>query len=826
MCVSRAKFGLRSNMTEKKHRRSRRGLVLSEVGIARVNRARRRRELDQNDGSRISLEQLGAAAGLSAKTMSRLLGSDVPVDRRTIELLFAELGLSVEAEDVRPPAARILADRADLPHYRTMMFGREHELARLSELAHKRMIVTLTGPGGVGKTRLAVEWMRRTDLAYSHIAFLDISLLSGAATLRDDIEDVLGDVTASGDDILLVLDGCEHLVEAAAKAVNALLLEMPQLSILATSREPLGISGEAVLRLAPLPVPEATSDVRAIVALRFAGFAMFVERARSFDDSFTLGEEAVPLIAEIVRRLDGVPLALELAAARAAVMALPDLLMSLRDHLEALSEGPRVGVPRHRSARALIDWSHELLTQEERELFQCLAAFMGSFSAAAVEAVRIGPSLKHSVSDILNGLARKSLLVVDASGRMTRFRMLETIRQYAAAKLAESGDAAGVRQRHALYYYDVATAAVHAAGSSNQEALLRALELESANMRQALEWSMSASHNRYLGAAIAAQLVEIWEARGDFIEAEHWLSRALESETELVTIRNRAKLHEGLALVSYRRGRLAEAEQEASSALAEYASSDDSAGKLRARDLLGLAAMDTGKFKVARDHFEATLSEARAANDPRAISTALNSLGRLIGEHEGRFDGAMPLFAESLAIARAGGLLSQAISALTSLSECALALEQYAAGLTYARLGIADAEKLGNREAIAGFALQAVAHRLRSDGFATARDEAISAWEAILDVPYRPSIAARLDDVGLALNAAGEPRRAAILLGAGEAFRRRGETLISGRAGERRRVAKRMIRETLVHGEADALYSRGASLSLNDAFREALLEPN
>ncbi len=148
--------------------------------MARVNRARRRRELDRNDGSRISLEQLGEAAGLSAKTMSRLFSRDVPVDRRSIELLFSELGLSLETEDVSPPTARVLPDRADLPDYRTVLFGREHELARLSELAHERMIVTLTGPGGVGKTRLAVEWMRRMDLAYSHIAFLDLSLLTGA----------------------------------------------------------------------------------------------------------------------------------------------------------------------------------------------------------------------------------------------------------------------------------------------------------------------------------------------------------------------------------------------------------------------------------------------------------------------------------------------------------------------------------------------------------------------------------------------------------------------------------------------------------------------
>lgn len=812
------------SMTAKKQRRIRRGLVLSEAGFARVNRARRRIELDRNGGARISLEQLAFEVGLSAKTLSRLFGRDVPVDRRTLELLFAELGLTLEAGDVGAPAAHVPPDRSELPRYRTVLFGRADELARLDELARERMVVTLTGSGGVGKTRLAVEWMQRTDAAYSHVAFLDLSLLTDGKTLQEGVRTALGDAAAHEDDVLIVLDGCEHLIEAAAATVNELLDTMPRLSVLATSREPLGIAGEAVLRLAPLAIPSAAPGLRAAVALRSPAFAMFVERARSFDDGFTLGEESVATVAEIVRRLEGVPLALELAAARGTSMSLADLLASLRNHLDALTEGPRAGVPRHRSARALIDWSFALLTPQERDVFERLAAFMGSFDAAAVAAACGGAWTAQSVADVLAGLVRKSLVLVDTSGAVARFRLLETIRQYAAVKLAESGDAGSVRQRHALYYYGVAVNAANAYGTERQDAVLRDLQLEIPNLREALEWSSGASRNVYLAAALTAQLVEFWEARGELVEAEHWLRTSLRTESELLALHNRAKLHEGLALVTYRRGGLAESKDEAASALGDYALLDDVTGKLRARNLLGLAALDAGEVVSARDQFEANLSEGREANDQRAISAALSNLGRLFAQHEGRFDAAMPLFVESLRAARESGSLSQVLTALTDLSDGALGLGQHVAGLTYARLGVAEAQKLGNREATADLALQAVAHQLRADGVAAAHDDAFFAWGAIANIPFRPAIAQRLDDAGFALHAAGEPRRAAVLLGATDAFRRRGEALSSVLADERRRATRAQIATLLAPGEGEALYTRGASLSLQEAYYEALLD--
>jgi predicted ATPase len=811
-------------MSNRKQRRSRRGLILSEIGFARVNRARRRLELDRNDGGRISLEQLSFDFGLSTKSMSRLFSRDVPVDRRTIELLFAGLGLTLHGDDVALPERAARPERSVLPRYRTMMFGRDAELARLEELGRARMFVTLTGPGGVGKTRLAVEWARTSGDAYAYCAYIDLSLFSDGTTLHDAIAAALDDGTARYEEVLLVLDGCEHLISEAAEAVTALLSTYAHLDVLATSREPLRIDGEVIIRVDPLGIPGA-APLTAAEALKFPAFAMFVERARSFDDRFSSGDDAVDLVAEVVRGLDGVPLSLELAAARAASMALADLRESLRDHLEALNEGPRTNVPRHRSARLLIDWSYALLTPEEGAVFRRLGVFMGTFGAAAVAAVCDDSAGTRAIVDVLTGLARKSLVIVDALGSTTRYHLLETVRQFAAEKLEERHETATAHQRHALYYFDVASRAATAIGRVGQGEVLNELQRDSANMREALEWSTGMSSNVYLGAALAAQLVEFWDARGDTAEGEHWLRRAAAAETHLMTDANRAKIQEGLALIAYRRGRLEECVAEAAAALALYAPLGDEAGKLRARNLLGLAAMDTGQIASAKEQFQANLAEGAEAADARAISSSLNNLGWLLVEHEGQTQSAIPLFKESLAVARDNGLLSLVVMALRNLAESAFELGHGSAALTYARLGVAEAEKLGNPEAAAALALQAVACVITAEGVEAARDESLGAWRTFVRAPYRAMIADGLDMIAIALVGIGQAQQAALLLGATMASRRQGGVTGSRRSIERHRTVETRVRSALPPGEADAIQTRGAMLSLDEALLEALIEP-
>ncbi len=337
-------------------RRRRRGVTLSEHGYARVSTAQRRLELVHHDGARVSLERLSSDIGLSAKTLSRALNREMPVDLRTLEFLFAAYGLTLGTADYVAAEPFLERGATPLPQTRTTFFGREDELRRIRMLLEERRIVTLTGPGGVGKTRLAVELARDAGAhAYERIGYVDLSVINEAADIpgavlaafgapqeRRSPADVLLDIVDS-ERTLLIVDNCEHLVSDVADFAERILTAIPAARILATSREALGVDGEAVFRVAPLTQP--------------VGFALFVERARAFDDSFEVTPTAAGMVASIVERVDGLPLAIELVAGRATLSGLQDVAESLQDRLDSIATDLDGRQPRHRSARALVDWS-------------------------------------------------------------------------------------------------------------------------------------------------------------------------------------------------------------------------------------------------------------------------------------------------------------------------------------------------------------------------------------------------------------------------------------------------------------------------------------
>ncbi|MGO9103962.1 MAG: LuxR C-terminal-related transcriptional regulator [Mycobacterium sp.] len=415
----------------------------------------------------------------------------------------------------------------NLPSQLTNFVGRGPQLTEVRKLLTESRLVTLTGAGGAGKTRLAVQVANQLADEYSDgIWYVDLAPITDPAVVPVTMARALGLPDQPGRStvdsllrfardrqMLVVLDNCEHLLDACAEMVIALLGGAPGLTLLATSREPIGMTGEATWRVPSLTLADEAVE-------------LFADRARLAQTGFTVTEDNTAVIVEICRRLDGMPLAIELAAARVRALSLVEILDSLRDRFRLLIGGSRIAVRRQQTLRASMDWSHALLTEPERILFRRFAVFFGGFDIdAAQTVVGSGAVERYQVIDQLTLLADKSLVVADDSGGRTRYRLLETVRQYALEKLGESGEADSVRARHRDYYTALA-ALLDAPAGTDYEQRIEQANLEIDNLRAAFSWSRENSDTE-LALALASSLQPLWQARGRLREGLTWFDTTL-----------------------------------------------------------------------------------------------------------------------------------------------------------------------------------------------------------------------------------------------------------------------------------------------------------
>lgn len=347
-------------------------------------------------------------------------------------------------------------------------------MAEVKEALNTSRLVTLTGSGGVGKTRLSIEVARPLQETYPHGVWLvelatqtDPELVPqsvmNALGLREDMErpiiTILTDFLRKRT-LLLVLDNCEHLIEACAQLANTLLRACPNLRILASSREALGVPGELPYRMPSLALPKEKNAINLDEFEQIESVRLFVERAVNVKPAFALTPEVAPVIAHICHRLDGIPLAIELAAARVKVLTVEQIAMRLDDRFRLLTGGSRTALPRQQTLRALIDWSYNLLTEAERTLLRRLSVFAGGWTLEGAESVCAGGEIEsYDVLDLLTGLVDKSLVLAQDTSGGIRYHRLETIRQYAREKFQETDEVAAVRDRHLVYYLELAETA-------------------------------------------------------------------------------------------------------------------------------------------------------------------------------------------------------------------------------------------------------------------------------------------------------------------------------------------------------------------------------
>jgi predicted ATPase/class 3 adenylate cyclase/DNA-binding CsgD family transcriptional regulator len=442
---------------------------------------------------------------------------DLPRPERVMQLCHPDL-----VNDFLPLRVSKAVVSQHLPMQLTSFVGRDEQLTQVRELLTQNRLVTLTGAGGVGKTRMAIQIAGQSvnefadGIWYVDLAPItdpDLVPITTARALRLPEEpgrsttDTLRRFVADRQ-LLVVLDNCEHLLDASATLTMALLEAAPRLSLLATSREPIGVAGELSWRVPSLPLADKAIE-------------LFVDRACRARPDFVVTEDNAATVTEICRRLDGVPLAIELAAARVRALSLAEILDSLHDRFRLLTGGARTAVRRQQTLRASVDWSHALLTEPERVLFRRLAAFMGGFDLDGAQSVCGGGDVeRYQVLDQLALLVDKSLVVADESGSRTRYRLLETMRQYALEKLGESGEADVVRTRHRDYYTALA-AKLDAPARGDYERGIEQAETEIDNLRAAFGWSRENSDIE-LALALASSLQPLWQGRGRLREGLTW----------------------------------------------------------------------------------------------------------------------------------------------------------------------------------------------------------------------------------------------------------------------------------------------------------------
>ncbi|MEU7142018.1 LuxR C-terminal-related transcriptional regulator [Nocardia sp. NPDC046473] len=440
----------------------------------------------------------------------------------------------------------------NLPAEVTSFVGRGSEVATARKLLSSTRLLTLTGPGGVGKTRLARrvgEAVRRAfpdgvwlvEVAHVNDGELVALSVAQALGLHDDTSAPLAGLTdyLGGKHLLLVLDNCEHLIDACAELVDRLIASTPDIRVLATSREPLGVVGEQVLPIAPLPVPEIDEDSGEVDAADNAALRLLIDRATAANPEFRVGAANLGALAAICLRLEGIPLALELAALRLRAFTPDQVLERLDDTMRLLTTGLRTAPQRQQTLEAAIRWSYDLCTPDEQNLWEQLAVFAGGFDLAAAEAVCVlDPG---ALVDALTGLVDKSVLShrQDSDGT-GRYAMLEPLRQFALARLAAHGDEYALRIRHRDHYYRVAQRGRVEYWGDADVIWFRDVTREHANMRAALQFALTDPDGAHRGLQIASELRPFWEHYRFFLEGYRWLMDALGKDLARTTDRARA----------------------------------------------------------------------------------------------------------------------------------------------------------------------------------------------------------------------------------------------------------------------------------------------
>jgi predicted ATPase len=750
----------------------------------------------------------------------------------------------------------------NLPETLTSFVGREAEVEAVADALARSRLVTLKGPGGIGKTRLALRIASRVMRAFPDGVWLaELASVSDPALVPAAVATALGTREEGAEEmparlatelrskrLLLVLDNCEHVADASAGLVGALLRASPGLRVLATSREVLGVQGESVWDVPPLGLP-AAGDAGEIDC---EAVRLFAERARVSRPTFAMTEQVAPAVAAICRKLDGIPLAIELAAARTKLLSVEQISAKLEDRFRLLAGPGRASAARQRTLRATVDWSYELLDETEASLLRRLSVFAGGWALEAAEAIcspesRVEPAgdaaesdmdpTRHSgafqagsarrlPSEVLRHLERlvdKSFVVAGETGDVARYRMLETIREYSREKLSASGEEWRVAEAHRDWYLALAERARGELEGAKQARWLRMLGLEHDNLRAALRWSLRDERDGEAGLRFVAALYRFWMSRGHLSEARHWGEAAFAlADGAAPALRGDAWF--ALAVVSVYQTDFERAAREMDECLALRRMLGDEAGVVAALSRRALVANQLGEYAVAQTVLEEALPLARRIGSETALTRVTFDLG-LSTLAVGDLERARDYFMDALAGYRAAGHTLGTATTAGFLGEVYRVMGDFDRAEACLAEGLTTARELDYTNLVAD-SVTALG-RLHSD-----RGDAATALEHFRDARrlyetsrYHDGFVDVIESCALAAARAGDARRAVALEAAAAAAR---ETTRAPRFPYVDAELKRLLApalSALSAEEIDEARARGRALPLSDALDLGLGDP-
>ncbi|MBV8264107.1 MAG: AAA family ATPase [Candidatus Eremiobacteraeota bacterium] len=650
-----------------------------------------------------------AAAELLALAMPDIALRDMG-EHRLKDLTAAEHVFQLLADDLPtefPKLKSLSVLNNNLPQQLTSLVGRDREITEIRALVDKHRLVTLSGSGGVGKTRCALQAGAEALDGFSDgVWFADLAPLTDASLIANVIAEafelqeqpdqpMLAALVAhlKHKQTLLIIDNCEHLVHDASKTIDALLRGCPKVSVLATSREALAIHGETLYRMPSLATPGSSRGLTAERALSFGAVALFNGRAGSANPNYRLTDELVPVVCDICRRLDGIPLAIELAAARVKVLSVPSLAQRLDERFKILTGGSRTALPRQQTMRALIDWSYDLLTEREKELFRFISIFSGSFALDAATSVCADKDIDDiEMLDLLTSLVDKSLVQADDTGHDVRYRMLESTRQYAREKLVERGEADAIARRHAEAYVAISEELDRGWDTMPDRDWLARAEPEMENWRAAIAWALGSDGESTIGQRLAVGLCWLEFAR---VEGRRYVHAGLEKVTDQTPPHLVADLHIAASkldslLLSFKSSLSA-----AQRALDVLEASPDAGLLANAQLCAGRALVCLGRPSEGEPMLQSALTTFRAAGLEKAIANTLFSIGYACAL-KGDMPSAREVLREAAAIYDRTGAEERLPAVLTLLAEAEFRTGDTQTAVMLATRGLAASRTIKN----------------------------------------------------------------------------------------------------------------------------------